>query len=211
MRVACLASGRGSNFEALIQAQRRGETAGATVVTLGVNRPGCGAYHRAQKLGVPSFLVDHQEFDSKAAFEAMLCEHLKASEAELIVLAGFMRILSDHFLREIRVPVVNLHPALLPAFPGLHGIEEAFRAGVRLSGCTTHFVTETVDDGPILMQGLVPIFSQDRLDDFRDRMHAMEHRILPATVAAIARGDLAWSKEGLVSKPHFKPYLLTAD
>jgi phosphoribosylglycinamide formyltransferase-1 len=107
--------------------------------------------------------------------------------------------------------VVNLHPALLPAFPGLHGIEEAFRAGVRLSGCTTHFVTETVDDGPILMQGLVPIFSADRLDDFRDRMHAMEHRILPATVAAIARGDLAWSKEGLVSKPHFKPYLLTAD
>ena len=208
MRVVCLASGRGSNFQALLEAQRRGRLGTARIVALGVNRPGCGALERAESNGVPHFVVDHREHEGRASFEEALCAHIKGFQADLVVLAGFMRILTDTFLEGVGVPVVNLHPALLPAFPGTSGIEDAFAAKVRLSGCSTHLVTLAVDEGPILMQGLVPIYPADQLADFKERMHAMEHRLLPATVEAMASGHLQCTSEGLVAADHFQPFLL---
>lgn len=211
MRVICLASGRGSNFEALVKAQGRGELAQAQVVALGVNKPDCGALLHADALGISTFVEDHRQYKDRASFEQALCRHIRAIGADLIVLAGFMRVLTQTFLEGVAVPVINLHPALLPAFPGTHGIEEAFHAGVRLSGCTTHVVTTTVDEGPILMQGLVPILPTDAQADFAARMHQMEHRLLPETVAALARGDLRLAAGTLVTRSGFRGFLLPAD
>ena len=210
MRVVCLASGRGSNFEALVKAEARGELSSAEIVALGVNRPDCGALHRARSHGVPDFVVDHRNYADKAGFEQALLQHLSGLAPDLIILAGFMRILTESFLEGVGVPVVNLHPALLPAFPGIRGTERAFEAGVRLSGCTTHVVIPAVDAGPILMQGLVPMHPGDALPDVQDRMQAMEHRLLPATVAALARGDLRWIGSDLLTAPQFQPFLLPA-
>lgn len=211
MRVICLASGRGSNFEALVAAQGRGELGDAKVVALGVNRPACGALERAQVLGIPTFVEDHRTYSDRASFEQALCQQIERIGADLIVLAGFMRVLTATFLEGVGLPVINLHPALLPAFPGIQGIQDAYDGGVRLSGCTTHLVTVEVDEGPILMQGLVPIQPTDEFADFKARMHEMEHRLLPATVAALARGDLRWGPQGLITEPSFQAFLLPAD
>jgi len=195
----------------LVKAQGRGELAQAQVVALGVNKPGCGALEHAHALGIPTFVEDHRKYEDRASFEKALCEHIQVIGADLIVLAGFMRVLTQTFLEEVAMPVINLHPALLPAFPGTRGIESAFEAGVRLSGCTTHVVTTTVDEGPILMQGLVPVRPSDALADFEARMHQMEHRLLPETVAALARGDLRFEAGALMTHPRFQGFLLQAD
>lgn len=208
MRLVCLASGRGSNFEALVQCQQRDEMGPAQVVALGVNRPGCGAMERASRLSVPTFLEDHKQHESRQAFEEVLVQRVLAYQPDVVVLAGFMRVLTATFLDGVGVPVVNLHPALLPAFPGTRGIEDAFEAKVRLSGCTTHVVTEAVDGGPILMQGLVPLAADDSLADFQARMQRMEHRLLPATLRALAAGDLRVSGGLLDVRPGFETHLV---
>ena len=190
MKSVVFASGRGSTFAALIDAAQRDQLGGATLEALIVNKPGCGALDHARSAGIPAALVDHKAFSSRHDFEQGLLEAIEPFEVELIILAGFMRILTPYFLERAPCPIVNLHPSLLPSFPGAHALEDAFAAKVRAGGCSTHLVTAVVDEGPLLMQGVVPLHPDDALEDFAARVHRMEHRLLPATVAALATGSL---------------------
>jgi len=203
-----LASGRGSNFAALLAAEKNQTIGSASVSALVVNRPGCGALKHATEAGIPTATVDHKAFSSREAFETELLQAVQVHQPDALVLAGFMRILTPVFLTGIKVPIINLHPALLPAFPGARALDDAFEAQVRISGCTTHLVTAEVDAGPILMQGVVPLLPADDLSTFAQRMHAMEHRLLPATVAAFAQGDLRWTGEAVQTAPGFQPCLV---
>ena len=207
MRCVAFASGRGSNVAKLIEAGQAGELSGATVTGLLVNRPNCGALDHAKAASIDHRVVDHTAYGSRVAFEDALLHDLAPMEPDLIILAGFMRILTPHFLDRSPAPIINLHPALLPAFPGAHAIEDAFEAKVRISGCSTHLVTADLDAGPVLMQGAVPLKVTDTLDTFRQRMQSMEYRVLPATIAALARGDLSVDAQGVAAQPGFDAYL----
>ena len=209
MRFVALASGRGSNLKALLEAQAHGLLAGAELVGLVVNRPGCGAIDHATSFGLPHVLIDHKAYAQRSDFEVDLVQAVNSMKPDALVLAGFMRILTTTFLDAISAPIINLHPSLLPAFPGAHAIQDAFDKRVRISGCSTHLVVPEVDAGPLLMQAVVPLNPMDTADDFAARMHAMEHRLLPATLAALARGDLRVLAGQIHSAEGFEPCLLT--
>ena len=208
MRCVALASGRGSNVAALIGAEQNGDLGRAQITGLVVNRPGCGALGHAESANIPAHVVDHKAYSSRAEFEEALLRTLTPLQPDALVLAGFMRILTPYFLDRAPWPIINLHPALLPAFPGANAIEEAFEASVRVSGCSTHLVTAEVDGGPVLMQGVVPLLPDDTLVDFKTRIHAMEHRVLPATLAALSEGQLCIDKGAVKSASGFEPCLL---
>ncbi|HEY0706715.1 MAG TPA: phosphoribosylglycinamide formyltransferase [Polyangia bacterium] len=188
MKVGVLASGSGSNLQALIDAGARGQLGPAHVAVVGVNVPGCGAIARAEKAGVPHFVVDHKKYASRLDFDRALIEALRAHAVDLVVLAGFMRLLTPELLAAFPQRIVNIHPALLPAFPGLHAQAQAFRAGVKLAGCTVHYVDEGTDSGPIIAQAAVPVLDDDDEERLRLRILAEEHRLLPAVVRALAEG-----------------------
>ena len=207
MKCVAFASGRGTNIATLIQAERAGQLGSATISGLIVNRPHCGALDHAKSAQIEHALVDHKSFDSRAEFEDALLRSLAPMQPDLIILAGFMRILTPYFLDRSTAPIVNLHPALLPAFPGAHAIEDAFQAKVRISGCSTHLVTADLDAGPVLMQGVVPLRVTDTLDEFRMRIQSMEYRVLPSTIAALARGDLKIEQQRVLARPDFEACL----
>lgn len=194
MKVGVLASGSGSNLQALIDAGARGDLGPAYIAIVGVNVPVCGAIARAEKAGVPHFVVDHKSYPVRAEFDRALIEALRAHEIELLVLAGFMRLLTPALLAAFPQRIINIHPALLPAFPGLHAQSQAFAAGVKLAGCTVHYVDEGTDSGPIIAQAAVPVLDDDDEERLRVRILAEEHRLLPAVVRAIAEGRV--SSEG---------------
>lgn len=193
MKFAVLASGGGSNLQALIDAQSAHQLGPAQLVVVGVNVAGCGALGRARAAGLPTFVIEHRAHASREAFDEALVGQLRAHAVELVVLAGFMRILTPRFLAAFPERVINIHPSLLPAFPGVDAQEQAFRAGVKVSGCTVHFVEAGVDSGPIIAQTAVPVLEGDDEDRLRLRILAEEHRLLPSVVRALAEGrvDLA--------------------
>jgi phosphoribosylglycinamide formyltransferase-1 len=188
MNVGVLASGGGTNLQALIDAQARGQLGPARVRVVGVNVPGCGAVARAHAAGMPTFVVDHHDVGSRAAFDAALIAGLAAHDIELVVLAGFMRVLTPAFLAAFPDRVINIHPSLLPAFPGVDAQGQAFRAGVKVAGCTVHFVDSGVDSGPIIAQRAVAVDEDDDGERLRLRILDQEHRLLPAVVRALAEG-----------------------
>jgi phosphoribosylglycinamide formyltransferase-1 len=188
VNVGVLASGSGTNLQALIVAAARGELGPAKIATVGANVPGCGALERALHAGIPTFVLDHKAFGSREAFDAALVAALKSRGVELVVLAGFMRLLSADFLAAFPQRIVNIHPALLPAFPGTHAQKQAFTYGVKFSGCTVHFVDGGTDTGPIIAQAVVPVMETDDEESLRARILAEEHHLLPAAVRAVAEG-----------------------
>lgn len=188
MKVGVLASGSGTNLQALIDAAAQGGLGPAKLTVVGVNVPGCGALERAAKAGIATFVLDHKRFSSRAEFDAALLEALRAHGVELVVLAGFMRLLTPAFLDAFPHRVVNIHPALLPAFPGTHAQRQAFEYGVKVSGCTVHFVDTGTDTGAIIAQKVVSVLDTDDEDQLSARILAEEHRLLPAVVCAIAEG-----------------------
>ena len=188
MKIGVLASGGGTNLQSLLDTAARGELGPARVVVVGANVAGCGALTRAEQAGVPSFVLDHKAFATRAAFDAALLERLRAAGVELVVLAGFMRLLTGDFLRAFPQRVVNIHPALLPAFAGVHAQKQAFAYGVKVAGCTVHFVDEGTDTGPVIAQAVVPVLDADDEDSLRLRILAEEHRLLPAVVRALGEG-----------------------
>ena len=184
-----LISGNGSNLQAIIDAvEKKRLDAEVRVVTS--NRADAYGLVRAQKHGVPTEIVDHRKFPSREAFDQHLIERFKDRQVELVVLAGFMRLLSADFVHAFSNRIMNIHPALLPAFPGLHVQRKAVEAGVRFSGCTVHFVNEECDQGPIIIQAVVPVFPDDSEESLSARILKEEHRIYPKAIQLYSEGRL---------------------
>jgi phosphoribosylglycinamide formyltransferase 1 len=188
VNVGVLVSGTGSNLQALIGAAAVGGLGPAKLVVVGANVTASGGLERARAAGVPTFVVDHRAFPSRETFDAALVEALRARGVELVVLAGFMRLLTPTFLSAFPQRVINIHPALLPAFPGVHAQKQAFDYGVKVAGCTVHFVDSGTDTGPIIAQTAVPVLESDDEETLQQRILAEEHRLLPSVVRAVAEG-----------------------
>lgn len=178
-----LISGRGSNMQALIDAGLPGTC--AAVIS---NRPDAAGLAWAAERGVPTRVVDHKAFPAREAFDAALAAEIEALGADLVLLAGFMRVLTEPFVRRFEGRLVNIHPSLLPAFPGLHTHEAALQAGVRVHGCTVHFVTPTLDCGPIIVQAAVPVLPDDDADALAARVLVQEHIVYPQAARGIIEG-----------------------
>jgi phosphoribosylglycinamide formyltransferase-1 len=186
MNVGVLVSGSGTNLQALIERGNRNELGPARLAAVGCNVPDCPALARARAAGLPTFVVDHRDFSARALFDRALATSLRAHQVDLVVLAGFMRVLSGEFLDAFPGRVINIHPALLPAFAGRKAQRQAHDAGVKIAGCTIHFVDGGVDTGPIIAQSAVLVQEDDDEETLRARILAEEHRLLPAVVRAIA-------------------------
>lgn len=187
-RAAILISGGGSNMVKLVESMTGDHPARAVLV--GANDPAAGGLDRARALGVPVFAVDHRAHGrDRAAFEAELIRHLDAARPDIIALAGFMRILTPDFVRHYQGRLLNIHPSLLPKYPGLHTHARAIEAGDTLAGATVHEVTADLDAGPILGQARVPVLPGDTPDDLAARVLVQEHRLYPAVLRRFAAGD----------------------
>ena len=195
MRVGVLLSGRGSNLQALLDAG----TASWKVALAVSNVPGAAGLARAEAAGVPVRTVPHRDFADRAAFEEALDAELRAAEVELVVLAGFMRVLGPEFVARWRDRLVNIHPSLLPAFRGLGTHRRALEAGVRWHGCTVHFVRAELDAGPIILQAAVPVHPDDTEELLAARVLAREHHVLPMAVGWIAEGRVKVENERVVA------------
>lgn len=189
LRLAVLASGSGTNLQALLDAAAADEPPFAVAVVL-TNRPGAKALARAEGAGVATEVVDHKAFEGREPFERAMLAALAPHEPDVVVLAGFMRILTETFVGAWERKIVNVHPALLPAFPGMHGARQALEHGARVAGCTVHLVDTGVDTGPILLQAAVPVLDDDDEDALQARIQVQEHRLLPRALAAMGRGDV---------------------
>jgi phosphoribosylglycinamide formyltransferase-1 len=190
-RSAILISGRGSNMSALINAAR-GNACPAEIVLVLSNRPDAAGLRLAREAGIAASAIDHRPFrGDRAGHEAEINAALTEAGAELVCLAGYMRLLTPAFVTAWRGRMLNIHPSLLPAFPGLHTHARALAAGVKLHGCTVHLVTEQMDEGPILAQAAVPVLRGDTEDTLADRVLAQEHVIYPAALAAFISGETA--------------------
>ena len=187
LKLAVLISGRGSNLQALIEACRDPAYPAEIVLVL-ANEPEAIGLARAKAAKIPIRVVDHREFSDRPAFEAQLSAAIEAAGARLVCLAGFMRLLGDGFVRRWRDRLINIHPSLLPAFKGLHTHERALAAGVRLAGCTVHFVRAETDQGPIIVQAAVPVHPGDDTAALAARVLVQEHIVYPFAVRLIAEG-----------------------
>ena len=189
LRVGVLASGRGSNLQALLDAGSRADYPARVVVVVS-DREDARALARARAAGVSSLFVNPKDHGDRAAYDAVLTKTLEHHEVGLVCLAGFMRILSPAFVRAWQGRLMNIHPSLLPAFPGLHAQRQALDHGVRITGATVHFVDEGVDTGPIVLQAAVPVEATDTEETLAARILIEEHRIYPEAVRLFAEGRL---------------------
>ena len=186
-RTAVLISGRGSNLAALIDACAR-PGAAAEIALVISNRPDAAGLQHARAAGIPVETIDHRGFEARKEFDRSLSKALEAHEIRLICLAGFMRVLGAWFTGRWRDRLLNVHPSLLPAFPGLDTHRRALAAGVRFSGCTVHFVRAEVDAGPIIVQGVVPVHADDTPETLAARVLQAEHRCYPLALELVASG-----------------------
>ncbi len=187
--IVILISGRGSNMEALIAARDAGQLP-VNIAAVISNRPDAMGLETAAKAGITAHFIDHKAFAGRESFDAALAECIDGFAPDLVVLAGFMRILSDGFVRHYAGRLVNIHPSLLPSFPGLHTHRRALEEGVRIHGCTVHFVTPTLDHGPVIIQAAVPVLDGDTEATLAARVLRQEHRIYPQAVRWFAEDRL---------------------
>ncbi len=189
MKIVLLGSGRGSNAEAILEAQAAGRLGRATVVSIVSDQPKARILELGPRFGVPATFIDPGPFKTKMSdeAEARYVEHIRQTGADLIVLAGFMRVIKTTFLRAFAGRIINLHPSLLPSFPGLHSIKQAYDYGVKVTGCTVHYVNEVIDGGRIIDQATVRIESTDTLETLETKVHAAEHALLPAVIARLSQ------------------------
>lgn len=188
MKIAVLASGNGSNFEAIANAIKAGELAAELSFVFSDHRDAF-VLERAKKLDIPSISFELKEFPDKKSYETQLLRVLQANEIELVVLAGYMRLVGPTLLAAFPQKILNLHPALLPDFPGLHGIKDAFEAGVSQTGVTVHYVDEGVDTGPVIAQAVVDLEPGETLTSLEQKIHAVEHRLYPQTIAQVIKQE----------------------
>jgi len=188
-RIGVLASGRGSNLQAIMDACAGGHIPGQVAVVLSDN-PGAYALQRASGANIPAFCINPAEFNTKDEYEEALVSRLKEYGVEVVCLAGYMRLVGRVMLQEFENKILNIHPALLPAFPGLHAQEQAWNYGVKYSGCTVHFVDAGMDTGPIILQAVVPVKQNDTPETLAGRILEQEHKIYPEAVKLFLEGRL---------------------
>ena len=189
LKLAVLISGSGTNLQALIDACAKADYP-ATISLIISNTKNSGGLARAERANIPSLVIRHTDFAERSAFDDALTAALKAANVDLICLAGFMRVLGQPFVERWRDRVINIHPALLPAFKGLHTHRRALEAGVRIAGCTVHYVRAEVDVGPIIAQAAVAVLPGDNEESLGQRVLKQEHRLYPLAVELIARGQV---------------------
>ena len=197
LKVGVLISGSGTNLQALIDDCARADAVSEIALVLS-NRADAFGLTRAAEAGLPHRVIDHREYDARADFERALSAALEASGVELVCLAGFMRVLTAAFVERWRDRLINIHPSLLPAFKGLDTHERAIAVGVRIAGCTVHFVRSEVDNGPIIVQAAVPVLPDDTAVSLAARVLREEHRCLPLAVRLIAQGRVSVAGERCV-------------
>lgn len=190
MKLGVLVSGNGTNLGALLEHQGAGTLAPAEIALVISNRPGVGALERAAAAGVEALVIDHRGFDGREAFEAAMLEALAARGVSAIVLAGFMRVLTATFVDAFPGRIINTHPALCPAFPGIDAPGQALAHGVKVSGCTVHLVDTGIDTGPIIFQAAVPVEPDDSRETLHARIRSREHELLPRAAQLLAAGRL---------------------
>ncbi len=183
-----LASGRGTDFQSIVDAVERGDL-DADLAIMICNNKDAPVIGRAKKHNIPWVYIDHRG-KSREEFEREVVRELKAREVDLVVFAGFMRIVTTYFVDQFRGRIINIHPSLLPSFPGTHAQKDAVEWGSKVSGCTVHFVDESVDGGPIIFQKAVPVYPEDTPDDLADRILEEEHKVLPYVIRLFAEGRL---------------------
>jgi phosphoribosylglycinamide formyltransferase 1 len=190
LRIGVLVSGRGSNLQAIIDAIQTGALSAVVAVVIS-DTPGVGAIKKAENYRIPFVVIERNQYEGRAAFEAAIVQAVEDHQAEVLALAGFMRILSGGFISRFPQRIVNIHPALLPAFPGLDAQAQALAYGVKIAGCTVHFVDEGTDTGPIILQEAVPIWENDTEETLAQRILAAEHKTYPRALQLLAEGRLA--------------------
>jgi phosphoribosylglycinamide formyltransferase-1 len=189
LRLGILASGRGSNLQSIMDHAAAGKINAGVAVVISDNKDAY-ALERARLAGIPALHVNYRDFPSKEDYEKSLVEILRQHGVELVCLAGYMRLVGRVILAAFPNRIMNIHPALLPSFPGLHGQEQALAYGVKYSGCTVHFVDEGMDTGPIILQAVVPVYDEDTVDDLSARILEQEHIIYPEAIRLFAEGRL---------------------
>ena len=188
-RVGVLVSGNGTNLQAILDACEE-KAYPAEVCIVISNDAKAFALKRAEKKGIQTAVVPHGSFATRETFEEELISILERTGVDLVALAGFMRVLSPHFVRHYAGRILNIHPALLPSFPGTHAIQQALNCGVKVTGVTVHFVDEGTDTGPIILQEAVDITPQDTLEELEERIHRVEHRLFPEAIRLFAEGKI---------------------
>lgn len=188
IKLGVMASGSGSNFEAIAQAINEGKLNGRVEVLV-YNNPHAKAKERAAKFNIPSILLNHRDYPSREALDEAIVEVFKAHQVEWVVMAGWMRIITDVLLKAFPQKVINIHPSLLPSFKGINAIEQALKAEVKITGCTVHLVDLEVDSGPILIQAAVPILPDDTSETLHHRIQIQEHRIITQAIALAAQRE----------------------
>ncbi len=184
LKLGVLASGSGSNFEAIAAAIQQ-QQLNAQVEVLIYNNKSAKVVERAQKYNIPTVLLNHRHYKKREDLDREIVKTLKQYNIQLVVMAGWMRIVTPVLIDAFPQKIINLHPSLLPSFPGIHAIEQALNAGVKITGCTVHFVELTVDSGPIIMQAAIPILPDDTPDTLHARIQVQEHQIMVAAIAKI--------------------------
>ena len=192
-RIAILISGRGSNMQSLVAAARAGRVSAEVVLVLS-NRDDAAGLQWARAQGIPTAVLKHRDYPDREAYDHALVERLRAAQAEWVCLAGFMRLLGPTFCQAFPERVLNIHPSLLPAFPGLDAQAQALQYGVRVTGATVHFVTPELDAGPIVAQAAVQVLETDTVEHLAARVLAVEHELYPAALAAVLQDE--WRIEG---------------
>lgn len=206
LHIAALASGTGSNVNAILDAIEKGGLDARLRIVL-ANKTDAPVLEKAGKRGVPVWARDHRAYPSREAFDQAMLAEIRRAGADTVVLAGYMRLLSPAFIQAFPGRVLNIHPSLLPSFPGAHGGRDALEYGVRFTGATVHFVDEVMDNGPVIIQAAVPVSANDTQESLMPRIHALEHRIYPQALQWLAQGRLTISGRRVTLLPAKQPHI----
>ena len=190
MKIAVFVSGNGSNLQALIDAEEKDGLSGGKLTLVVSDNPEAFALKRAEEAGIKTFVLKAKGFASREEYDKRILDELKAAEIDLVVLAGFMRVLSPVFIEEYRTRILNIHPALLPSFKGTCGIKDAFDYGVKITGVTVHLVEEDLDTGPVVLQESVRVEQYDTMESLEEKIHREEHKLYPLAVSLFAGGKV---------------------
>ncbi|MGL5082092.1 MAG: phosphoribosylglycinamide formyltransferase [Microcoleaceae cyanobacterium] len=189
LKLGVLASGSGSNFEAIAQAIQEGKL-NAEIQVVIYNNPEAKVVERAKKFGIPTYLLNHRNYRTREDLDHTIVEVLNQNQVEWVIMAGWMRIVTQVLINAFPQKIINVHPSLLPSFPGIHAVEQALAAGVKITGCTVHLVELAVDRGPVLIQSAVPVLPNDTPETLHARIQVEEHQIIVGAIAQVQAGSI---------------------